>query len=771
MPPGRSLRFGRIKTERAGKIIFFERNSHMYVRRTASLMPAAIFLVLNQLLAQSERGNLILENQEIRVEINTSENASKAFGEIISFQHRGIDYITESDVGFAIKAGAFVPKSGELSEVSPTSAKLISRTLVNPQGENLPVITTTLYQLLASGLKIDLTFTVTDTVDFIDGLNLRYTSTSWDTVVSRNQSGIDATIPVLQSGKVYYEALNQIYEFSNQDKQLNLLIRNPYQSMANLNNRRKRIIDFDLIVLWAIEPLKAKEPKGPKLASMIVPGVELRRELELILGNRFPATSIPENYHFYFSAYPNSSEQIIAMAFDDIPFKRWVYPLSSDDPNTPVQKYLIRLLEDHPKMKMSWVVVPDPITSPGALATPDYPKGEWWNAHGYNRLATAAPDYYKKWLLDIENDRVILGYEHRVRLAAHGYHHTPEMEWDPAHEFQYYDPYGHEMTIRKMKEDYEMIGLTKKSLRWFRFPGFKHTRSTIEALIRHDFILFDSDRYYRYPPVVLYYSDEGKIWNISVGWEGDSPTPYSRMHDILSRGKIVMTAGHPYRWFDYGSDEAYAKRSEQFSKAASDFPQLDYLFPDDIGTFADETYDLANFSQTVIDSSYYFSFSGKTTLGQTIVLETQQQISTHRKARIDGMDVESQRVDGDKIFFVLPELGPGPHLFEVPFASEPVDPDALITDFHLFPNSPNPFSGSTNFLIRLRREGTISLEIFDLLGRKVKTLLLNQRLETGFFELTWNGRTDSGERAANGVYIARMVAEMSQQTIKLVKLR
>jgi flagellar hook assembly protein FlgD len=51
----------------------------------------------------------------------------------------------------------------------------------------------------------------------------------------------------------------------------------------------------------------------------------------------------------------------------------------------------------------------------------------------------------------------------------------------------------------------------------------------------------------------------------------------------------------------------------------------------------------------------------------------------------------------------------------------------------------------------------VKLEIYNVLGQNVRTLA-NTRLESGAYEVTWNGRNNSGNLVSAGMYIYRLQA-------------
>ena len=80
---------------------------------------------------------------------------------------------------------------------------------------------------------------------------------------------------------------------------------------------------------------------------------------------------------------------------------------------------------------------------------------------------------------------------------------------------------------------------------------------------------------------------------------------------------------------------------------------------------------------------------------------------------------------------------------------------AIADEFELNQAYPNPFNMTTNIRYTLSRDADVSLEVFDMQGRKVTTLH-NGHSASGAHTARWNGRTASGFDAASGVYICRM---------------
>jgi hypothetical protein len=91
--------------------------------------------------------------------------------------------------------------------------------------------------------------------------------------------------------------------------------------------------------------------------------------------------------------------------------------------------------------------------------------------------------------------------------------------------------------------------------------------------------------------------------------------------------------------------------------------------------------------------------------------------------------------------------------------------------WRLHPNVPNPFNPVTRIAFEVARaDATIRLEVFDVQGRLVRTLVHGRR-EVGRQSVQWFGRDDHGRALASGVYVARLQAGGTTQTQRMVLVR
>jgi len=83
---------------------------------------------------------------------------------------------------------------------------------------------------------------------------------------------------------------------------------------------------------------------------------------------------------------------------------------------------------------------------------------------------------------------------------------------------------------------------------------------------------------------------------------------------------------------------------------------------------------------------------------------------------------------------------------------------------------PNPFNPSTRIVYSTARAGHVSLAVYDLTGRRVRTLV-DGHVGVGEHFALWDGRGDDGTRTASGVYFARYVGGDVVDTAKLVLIK
>jgi subtilisin family serine protease len=95
---------------------------------------------------------------------------------------------------------------------------------------------------------------------------------------------------------------------------------------------------------------------------------------------------------------------------------------------------------------------------------------------------------------------------------------------------------------------------------------------------------------------------------------------------------------------------------------------------------------------------------------------------------------------------------------------------AVPSDFRLGQSRPNPFNPSTTIDYDLPASVTVTLRIYDLLGREIRTLV-NELQIAGFHQVVWDGRDQRGNRVGSGVYLYTMTAGAFVETRKMTLLK
>ena len=90
--------------------------------------------------------------------------------------------------------------------------------------------------------------------------------------------------------------------------------------------------------------------------------------------------------------------------------------------------------------------------------------------------------------------------------------------------------------------------------------------------------------------------------------------------------------------------------------------------------------------------------------------------------------------------------------------------------FHLAQNYPNPFNHATHIGFILQQLSAVSLQVFNLHGQLVATLVEGIR-PAGTYQTAWDGRDAHGQVVSSGVYLYQLQAGGQQVTRKMVLLQ
>ena len=93
-------------------------------------------------------------------------------------------------------------------------------------------------------------------------------------------------------------------------------------------------------------------------------------------------------------------------------------------------------------------------------------------------------------------------------------------------------------------------------------------------------------------------------------------------------------------------------------------------------------------------------------------------------------------------------------------------------EYALHQNFPNPFNSECQIAYQLPGSGEVSLVVYNLLGQRIRVLVEGRR-QAGYYQVTWDGRDDSGRDVSSGVYCSRLEVDGGEFTAvrKMVLLK
>ena len=102
----------------------------------------------------------------------------------------------------------------------------------------------------------------------------------------------------------------------------------------------------------------------------------------------------------------------------------------------------------------------------------------------------------------------------------------------------------------------------------------------------------------------------------------------------------------------------------------------------------------------------------------------------------------------------------------IPIETEALNPK----EFALQPNYPNPFNPSTTLSYDVPQTSHVTINIYNLLGKKIVTLL-DEEVQAGTYQLIWETKNIMGQELSSGVYICRMQSNDFIKSRKMMLIR
>ena len=139
------------------------------------------------------------------------------------------------------------------------------------------------------------------------------------------------------------------------------------------------------------------------------------------------------------------------------------------------------------------------------------------------------------------------------------------------------------------------------------------------------------------------------------------------------------------------------------------------------------------------------------------------------KLSLDGAAIEPDAVSETQVMFTPTfDLTFGQHTVKLEVSDMAPSANTAVQEWSFFVermgianarNYPNPFDGDTTIALRISRQASITVQIYDFTGRLVAEPISNSVREAGPVEIEWDGQTSAGDNLARGVYFCHILME------------
>lgn len=387
----------------------------------------------------------------------------------------------------------------------------------------------------------------------------------------------------------------------------------------------------------------------------------------------------------------------------------------------------------------------------------DNKRRHYSDAHSWWHLASKATPEYIEFLQSVENSTLRYGWEDRVSLGLHGYHHIPNMYRPdqsqpgiikPGAEFQHYDPFGDSLRLARIKQDMDSIGLTGRSRTYFRAAGTMYTKSLVDQLLNYEYTFLDISFRHETDLIMPIIRDNKMLWNVSLCFWFDEKTEFSsRVYELLDRGRFAHMGGHPFAT-TYLYDQSISRfdiLDAMFTNIESRYPNMGYLLPDEYSENATSVY-RAELEVISSDASQIVAVvRGVDDSGVTVVF---------------GGEGKDFLFNGEKL---NPTVEGGGTYLELPRSSLAVDtlkiisPKVSTTKPTIKPIGKHSAFISNGKLVLDLFKGDVELEVFNLQGRillKRPVTITSDRTEISISSLD----------LAKGIYIVKISTDKFSPT-------
>ena len=204
-------------------------------------------------------------------------------------------------------------------------------------------------------------------------------------------------------------------------------------------------------------------------------------------------------------------------------------------------------------------------------------------------------------------------------------------------------------------------------------------------------------------------------------------------------------------------------------------------YPVPTGSFADNTIKVGKthtFSYYPVspltgDNQIYISYSDSELDADSITHAEESSLGIYQWNGIDDTwDYLGGSVDSSLNIVTESITGPGVYaVFATDYTTGFDDYGEILPyKFELSQNYPNPFNPVTTISYSLPRRSEVSIDIFNILGQKIITLV-NETKPAGDYQINWSGNDSNGQKVSTGIYFYRFQAGNYVETKKMILLK
>ena len=572
-------------------------------------------------------------------------------------------------------------------------------------------------------------FEFTQDCEVWNPIDIDFNLEMWSSVSIMNQTAVDEEFQLTGSQGFQRFSGDQIFRMSGEAPDVLFLLPNVSKGLVVID-------DYQPNSYMSIRVVDTEEPRensaGPVLHSIIPAGQVDEYYVRLSLDEYFAPVFI--------SAHPRGAERSSAWMLDELTFVHpaqgeiWGYSETADG-DEAVSAGLISLLDDHPSLKMNWLLLPDAILDPNRDSVwfePGY-EDSWSHWHCTWRFCTEATPEYLQWLRNIQDN--VYPWADRVQMGSHGYHHTPnpDSSYGGYHEFITYEPEEHQERFTVNFLDLNACGLDTSMVRVIRFPGHRTSLSGLQATIDHGFTFFCNGwrltdwyagKQFRNQWISRFQTVNGRMWGSNSVWWGDYQMmyPYEYLSEVMDKGKFGLLGCHPISmlavyqgWMD---PVAYARIDSVISSLENDYPHFLWLFPEEYGDFLEACFGISVNSIRGEAPSLSLSLTGEVPEGLTFCafLHPDDQVAS---VTLDGTSIPWELREGGRLFAIASFRPWGEHLFRVEVNPMGIESGSAFSGFGVVAASP-----STGGCIDLLLTGSGSdspgeVLVHDIAGRRI----------------------------------------------------